>query len=74
MFRVPWCWAHGEVLGAGFETVPLSVDPCIFVGYIHWLTDEYTTLHSSVIGTFLGFGTKEYISVISLGTEEYKKI
>jgi hypothetical protein len=58
VFRVPRCWAHGEVLGAGYETVS---------------TDEYTTLRSSVTDTFLGFGTEDYISVILLGTEEYKK-
>jgi hypothetical protein len=49
--------------------------------YLHRLTpayssctDEYAALCSSVTGTFLSFGTEEYISVIFLGTEEYKKI
>jgi hypothetical protein len=41
--------------------------------YIRRLTDEYTVLRSSVTGTFLGFGTKKYISVIFLGIEKYKK-
>jgi hypothetical protein len=38
--------------------------------YIHRLTKEYSGLCSSVIAIFLGFGTKEYSSVVFLGTEE----
>jgi hypothetical protein len=32
VFRVPRCWARGDILGAGYETIPSSVDLCIFVG------------------------------------------
>jgi hypothetical protein len=41
--------------------------------YIHQLTNEYSGLCSSVIAIFLGFGTKEYSSVVFLCTEEYIK-
>jgi hypothetical protein len=41
--------------------------------YICQLTNEYSGLHSSVPNSFINFGTKEYSSVIFLGTEEYKK-
>jgi hypothetical protein len=40
--------------------------------YIHQLTDERTILYSSVISIFLSSGAEEYITVIFLGTEEYK--
>jgi hypothetical protein len=42
--------------------------------YIHRLTDEYNTLHSSVPGIFLSFDIEEYILVIFLSTKEYRKI
>jgi hypothetical protein len=41
--------------------------------YIHRLTDEYNTLHSSVPGIFLSFDIEEYILVIFLSTKEYRK-
>jgi hypothetical protein len=40
--------------------------------YIHRLTNECIGLCSSVAAIFLGSGTVEYITVIFLGTEEYK--
>jgi hypothetical protein len=40
--------------------------------YIRRLIDECTRLYSSIEAIFLGSGTKEYIAVIFLSTEEYK--
>jgi hypothetical protein len=40
--------------------------------YICRLIDECTRLYSSIEAIFLGSGTKEYIAVIFLSTEEYK--
>jgi hypothetical protein len=40
--------------------------------YIRQLIDEHTILYLSVTSIFLSSGTKEYITVILLGTEEYK--
>jgi hypothetical protein len=44
----------------------------VMAWYIHQLTNECTELSSSVHAIFLTAGTKEYILVIFLGTEEYK--
>jgi hypothetical protein len=71
VFRMPRCWTRGEVLGAKYETVPSSIDPCT---YIHRLTDKYTAIRSLVTGTFLCLDTEEYILVIFICTEEYKKL
>jgi hypothetical protein len=63
------------LLGA-WGSLRRRVQNLTFVGYpryIHRLTDEYTSLRSSMPGIFLDFGTEEYSSIIFLVTEEHKK-
>jgi hypothetical protein len=70
--------AHGEKFmdgvrrGEGVKALRLT-DKCTAT-YIHWLTDKYSRLYSSVPRTFLGFSTDEYISVRFFGTEEYSPL
>jgi hypothetical protein len=57
-----------------------------YAGYIHRLTNEYTTTYihrlinecigicSSIEAIFFDFGTEEYIIIIFLDTVEYKNI
>jgi hypothetical protein len=52
--------------------IPRLTDECTAT-YICRLTNEYSGPYSSVPSIFLGFDTKEFISVIFLGIEEYKK-
>jgi hypothetical protein len=73
-----WC-GHREGVGTTVQkfdiyrgpTIHSSVDECT-VTHMRRLINEYSGLYFSVPSTFLDFGTKEFSSVIFLGTKEYK--